>query len=129
MPSAELWIFDNMPPRRPCKGSRRPLALPLGELSPQATERVLQAWAAFTLSVFASLRHLSQRERQEGMQRKAILVRISIIKFAREKSRKTEAVFLGALRGFGGKFAIPPNPKPQTSSAFAVWKGRNEHRG
>ena len=93
-----------------CTYSHNPLALPLGELSPQATERVLQAWAAFALSVFASLRHLSQRERQEGMQRKAILVRISIIKFAREKSRKTEAVFLGALRGFGRKFAIPPFP-------------------
>ena len=36
-----------------------PLALPLGELSPQVTER-----ACFPLSVFASLSHLSQRERQ-----------------------------------------------------------------
>ena len=35
------------------------MALPLGELSPQVTERAL------TLSVFASLSHLSQRERQE----------------------------------------------------------------
>ena len=36
------------------------LALPLGELPPQAAER---AFAASTLSVFALLRHLSQRER------------------------------------------------------------------
>ncbi len=39
----------------------RPLALPLGELSPQVTER--------TLSVLATLGHLSQRERQEQAQR------------------------------------------------------------
>ena len=60
----------------------QPLALPLGELSPQVTERVVQsflndeinlyahttkihlAWPSFPLSVFASLRHLSQGERQ-----------------------------------------------------------------
>ena len=41
-----------------------PLALPLGELPPQAAERALQTHSACTLSVFASLRHLSQRERQ-----------------------------------------------------------------
>ena len=40
------------------------LALPLGELPPQAAER---AFAASTLSVFALLRHLSQRERQERL--------------------------------------------------------------
>ena len=39
-----------------------PLALPLGELSPQATERVLPP--LFPISIFASLRHLSQRESQ-----------------------------------------------------------------
>ena len=39
---------------------RSPLALPLGELSPQVTERVLP----FALSVLAALVHLSQRERQ-----------------------------------------------------------------
>ena len=50
-------------------GSRRnnahPLALPLGELSPQVTER---AWrpSTNTLSVFAALSHLSQREKQGG---------------------------------------------------------------
>ena len=60
----------------------QPLALPLGELSPQVTERVVQsflndeinlyahttkihlAWPLFPLSVFAALSHLSQRERQ-----------------------------------------------------------------
>ena len=60
----------------------QPLALPLGELSPQVTERVVQsflndeinlyahttkihlAWPLFPLSVFASLSHLSQRARQ-----------------------------------------------------------------
>ena len=59
------------------------MALPLGELSPQVTERVVQsflndeinlyahttkihlAWPLFPLSVFAALSHLSQRERQE----------------------------------------------------------------
>ena len=41
------------------------LALPLGELSPQVTERALVR-SLYTLSVFASLRHLPQRERQEG---------------------------------------------------------------
>ena len=39
----------------------KPLALPLGELSPQVTERALQP---FTLSVLAALGHLSQGERQ-----------------------------------------------------------------
>ena len=39
-----------------------PLALPLGELSPKVTERVLHL--GFPLSVFASLSHLSHRERQ-----------------------------------------------------------------
>ena len=39
---------------------RSPLALPLGELSPQVTERVLP----FALSVLAALGHLSHRERQ-----------------------------------------------------------------
>ena len=36
-----------------------PLALPLGELSPQVTERALQPFL-FTLSVLAALGHLSQ---------------------------------------------------------------------
>ena len=36
------------------------MALPLGELSPQVTERVLP----FVLSVLAALGHLSHRERQ-----------------------------------------------------------------
>ena len=51
-----------------------PLALPLGELSPQVTERVLQPFSndkinlcapPFALSVLATLGHLSQRERQD----------------------------------------------------------------
>ena len=85
---------------------RSPLALPLGELSPQVTERVLQpfsndkinlcthiteipvvrgvsspceavghfligccllAWSLFSLSVLATLGHLSQRERQDAI--------------------------------------------------------------
>ena len=41
-----------------------PLALPPGELSPKVTERVLQPCP---LSVFASLSHLSHRERQGGL--------------------------------------------------------------
>ena len=60
----------------------QPLALPLGELSPQVTEGVVQsflndeinlyahttkihlAWPLFPLSIFAALSHLSQRARQ-----------------------------------------------------------------
>ena len=57
----------HQPKRLPLRG--RPVALPLGELSPQATERVL---VQRTLSVFASLSYLSQRERQGGMQGKSI---------------------------------------------------------
>ena len=54
-----------------------PLALPLGELSPQVTERVLRpflndniigccllVWSLFALSVLAALGHLSQGARQ-----------------------------------------------------------------
>ena len=47
------------------------LALPLGELPPQVTERALPLYAAGTLSVFAALRHLSQRERQVVLQEQA----------------------------------------------------------
>ena len=47
------------------------LALPPGELSPQVTERVLQSRS--TLSVFTSLSHLSQRERQEQAQQMILL--------------------------------------------------------
>ena len=50
------------------------LALPLGELSPQVTERALQR----TLSVLAALGHLSQRERQEQAQRMIPLCLLSI---------------------------------------------------
>ena len=47
-----------------------PLALPLGELSPQATEREKAPFFndkinLFALSVLAALGHLSHRERQE----------------------------------------------------------------
>ena len=49
----------------------RLLALPLGELSPQVTERASQPfsnnkidWPLFPLSALAALGHLSQRERQ-----------------------------------------------------------------
>ena len=54
-----------------------PVALPLGELSPQVTERVLRpflndniigccllVWSLFALSVLAALGHLSQGEKQ-----------------------------------------------------------------
>ena len=54
------------------------LALPLGELSPQATERALRSRSAFTLSVLAALGHLSQRERQEQAQRMIPLCLLSI---------------------------------------------------
>ena len=46
----------------------QPLALPLGELSPQVTERDLRLFAGaaiVSLSVLAALGHLSHRERQE----------------------------------------------------------------
>ena len=39
------------------QNAHTPLALPLGELSPQVTDTI-------SLSVFASLSHLSHRERQ-----------------------------------------------------------------
>ena len=41
------------------KRGATPLALPLGELSPKVTER---AFSLFSLSVFASLTRLSQKE-------------------------------------------------------------------
>ena len=43
-----------------------------------------------------------------------------ICQLARERFKKTEAVFLGALRGSGGKFAIPraPNRKPAQRLRF-----------
>ena len=44
------------------------MALPLGELSPQVTERALQPFL-FALSVLAALGHLSQRERQGTLTR------------------------------------------------------------
>ena len=51
-----------------CRGVQA-LALPLGELSPQVTERGLQPFLPVrplpTLSVLAALGHLSQGERQE----------------------------------------------------------------
>ena len=46
-----------------CRGTAPWLSL--GELSPQVTERALQP-SAQTLSVFAALSHLSQREKQGG---------------------------------------------------------------
>ena len=56
---------------RPSVDECRLLALPLGELSPQVTERASQPfsnnkidWSVFPLSVLAALGHLSQRERQ-----------------------------------------------------------------
>ena len=77
------------------------LALPLGELSPQVTERVLQSRSARTLSVFAALSHLSQRERQEGIRGRQFLTHIC--QSSRERSKKTEAVFLVGSRRSGGK--------------------------
>ena len=39
---------------------------------------------------------------------------------SREKSRKTEAVFLVGSRGLRGEIEIPPVLKLQTSEAFAI---------
>ena len=72
-----LYLYDRL---------QAVLALPLGELSPQVTERVLQndqsagedtghfpiscyllVWSCFALSVLALLGHLSRRARQGGL--------------------------------------------------------------
>ena len=47
------------------KRGATPLALPLGELSPKVTER---AFSLFSLSVFASLNRLSQKETRGTVQ-------------------------------------------------------------
>ena len=74
-----------------------PLALPLGELSPQATERILQSRSAYTLSVLASLRHLSQRERQEGVHGKEILGANLSVRAG--KIQENRSGFLGRFKG------------------------------
>ena len=127
-----------------CTYSHSPsLALPLGELSPQATERVLgqrvpspsslcsatsprgrgkegpHAWQLrYTLSVFASLRHLSQRERQVRRRERKFL--LSFCQLARERSKKTEGVFLVGSRRSGGKSKSlrAPNRKPAQRLRF-----------
>ena len=62
-----IMVNSNPGEKRPV----RPLALPLGELSPQVTERAIPplvgALSQPSLSVLASLGHLSQRERQGGV--------------------------------------------------------------
>ena len=63
-----IMVNSNPGEKRPVR--TRPLALPLGELSPQVTERAIPplvgALSQPSLSVLASLGHLSQRERQGG---------------------------------------------------------------
>ena len=54
---------------------RSPLALPLGELSPQVTERGLQS--LFTLSDLTAFGHLSHRERQDALSVLAALGHLS----------------------------------------------------
>ena len=43
-----------------------------------------------------------------------------LFQISREKSRKTEAVFLVGSRGLRGEIEIPPVLKLQTSEAFAI---------
>ncbi len=61
-----IMVNSNPGEKRPV----RPLALPLGELSPQVTERAIPplvgALSQPSLSVLAALGHLSRRERQGG---------------------------------------------------------------
>ena len=90
--------------------------------------RLRGSWQSrYTLSVLASLSHLSQRERQEGMRRKEI-PDVYLSNFA-GKIQEDRSGFLGRFKRGRGEIRNPPDPKPQTSAAFAVWKGRNEHRG
>ena len=77
------------------------LALPLGELAPEAAERAGGASAARTLSVFAALRHLSQRERQEWVRERQV----------------------GLVRGGGGT-AGHKKETPEGVSLFAGVSGR-----
>ena len=60
----------------------------------------------YTLSVFASLSHLSQRERQVGRKERKFLAHIHQI--SRERSKKTEGVFLVGSRESEGKSKSPP---------------------
>ena len=95
------------------------LALPLGELSPQATERVLQSPTAFTLSDLASLGHLSQRERQGGMRKKASSD--AYLPVFAGKIQENRRGFLGRFKGApGGNSQSPraPNRKPAQRLRF-----------
>ena len=78
-----------------CAYSHRPLALPLGELSPQAAERALQSRSAFTLSVFASLSHLSQGERQVDAKK----ISDAYLPAFAGKIQKNRSGFLGRFKG------------------------------
>ena len=68
----------------------------------------------YTLSVFASLSHLSQRERQVGRKERKFLAHIHQI--SRERSKKTEGVFLVGSRESEGK-----SKSPQARFLFATF--------
>ena len=87
----------------------RCLALPLGELAPEAAERVRRARAACTLSVFAALRHLSQRERQEWVRERQGVVRL--------------ALPLGELSPEVTERALPQGHKKETPEGVSLFAG------
>ena len=57
----------------------------------------------------------------------AVRIRIGLSGSA-GKIQENRSGFLGRFKGSGGN-RNPPGSKPQTSEAFAVWKGRSGHRG
>ena len=99
-----MWNLREFSLKRTCL--RRPLALPLGELSPQVTERAF-AGTVYPLRLRFAQPPLPKGE-ASGMQGKEILAHTC--QSARERSKKTEAGFLVGSRGFGGKSKSPRSP-------------------
>ena len=93
------------------------LALPLGELSPQATERAL-AVTVYPLRLRFAQTPLPKGEARGGYMERKFLAQIC--QSARERSKKTEAVFLVGSRRSGGKSKSlrAPNRKPAQRLRF-----------
>ena len=100
-----------------------PVALPLGELSPQVTERELRpfsndnllgcclwVWALFALSVLAALGHLSHRERQGRLSRVRLPFCHSLRSATSPKGRG-KGGFPGCVSPSGTRYARPPLPR------------------
>ena len=109
-----------------CTYSHNPLALPLGELSPQATERAL----AVTSDIPSpSSRRSGTSPKGRGKEYTGKEIFDAYLPVFAGKIQENRSGFLGRFKEVRREIEIPPGPKPQTSAAFAVWKGRNEHRG